>query len=386
MTQRNVNDPDRRLAAALDGDRDALRALAAADADGTLACRHRVAGALSLRAAEAAVEGPACTAWRRELRRLSVHYLLLREAAVAAACALTPAGVAWLPLKGYDLATRIYGEPEERATSDLDLLVAAADFERARGALCDAGWTGVGGGARIERYLAEEGYAWQAVHASGVLLELHYRLWGSVPERFAADLLAAATADPALPPGGHRATLAHAFVLAAVHAWLSPPPRGVGLWRDLERIAAVAPPPLADAVVAASHAWDVQLPVALAAEVAAGLWPAGGGRSPLPAIAARLGETLRPAERLAATRARRGRLADASLAALTAARLMSGRRGRHRLRLLLRRLWAHPGVVEGNTEAAWPWPARRWWYQLTAYGWRRPAGWIERRIERGMRR
>ena len=46
-----------------------------------------------------------------------------------------------------------------------------------------------------------------------------------------------AMADPSLPAGGRRLELHHAYLAAAVHAWLSPPPRGVGIWWDLERIA-----------------------------------------------------------------------------------------------------------------------------------------------------
>ncbi len=363
---------DRLIAAALGGDAAALRGLAERDSGGALARRHRAGSALYLLASRAGVDGPALAAWRREMAAVAVQYALFEQVVARVAAALEAADVAWVPLKGYDLATRLYQHPEERATSDLDLLIAAADLEPGRQALLADGWREVSPGPLARRYLTEEGYAWQAVGEHGVLLELHFRLWGSVPEGLAAEMVAASTRDASLPAGGRRLTLSHAYLAAAVHAWLTTPPRAVTLWRDLERIAAAAPPSLAGEVAADARRWDLQLPVSMASEVAAELWDAGTCRR----IAAELGD-LRWPERLALAGARRRGTAQASLAALTAARLLAGRRSRHRFRAVWRRLWDHAGVVESATSPEWPWIARRFWYQASALGWRRPARWIE---------
>jgi len=269
--------PDRRVAAALDGDDEALTAIAREDPTGAIARRHRVGAALYLRAARRDLRGPAVDAWHRDLFSASTQYLRLSAALERVAAVLAAERIDWIPLKGYDLATRAYDDPEERPTMDLDLLIAAAEFARARRSLESAGWQGLHRGRLAERYLAEEGYAWQATDATGVLLELHFRLWGCVDEGLADALIGESTPDASLPPGGRRLTLAHAYLVAAVHAWLGSPSRGVGVWWDLVRICEASPRSLVGEVTRAARHWDLQLPVALAAELTCELWrPAAG--------------------------------------------------------------------------------------------------------------
>lgn len=363
---------DHRLAAALAGATGALEALAFEDEDGALARRHRIGPALYFAASAGGIEGPGVAAWRRDMASIAAHYMVLDAALVRIAAVLAAVGVDWIPIKGYDLASRVYARAEERVTSDLDLLIAAADLEGGRRALRADGWEDVSPGPLARRYLREEGYAWQAVGANGVLLELHFRLWGSVPEGLAAEMTEASTADAALPAGGRRLTPHHAYLAAAAHLWLSPPPRAVGSWRDLERLAATVPD-LADEVVATARRWDLQLPVALASEVAAQLW----GDATCRRIATELEGDLQPPERLALAAARRRDPARASLASLALARLVAGRRSRHGWRTVWRRLWAHPGLVETTTSPRRPWFLRRLAYQLSAFGWSQPARWIE---------
>ena len=363
---------DRRIAAALAGDVESLELLVAEDELGEIGRRARVASALYLRAAASGVQGPALSAWRSSMTVLSVRHMVFADSLARVAVALEAAGVRWIPLKGCDLASRVYQHVEERTTSDIDLLITASDFEDARPALEADGWSGVASGPRARRYLREEGYAWQATR-DDVLLEVHFRLWGSVPEGLAGTMIEASEPDPSLPAGGRRLALRHAYLVAAVHAWLVPPTRGVGIWWDLERLAATSPPSLADEVVSAARRWGLQLPVALASEVAVDLWGTGACRH----IAADLAADLRLPERLVLWMARRRASAQTSLGLLSAARLVAGRPSRHRWRVVWRRLWAHAGVVEVATAEEWSWGARRLWYQAIAMGWTRLAKRIE---------
>ncbi len=347
---------EQRLARALGDDRQALEELAASDAGGELARRHRAGGALYLRARRLALQTPAVAIWRRQTIAAGAHLSRLEMTATEVAGRLASAGIEWLPLKGYDLATRLYQQPEERLTGDLDLLIRPACLDDARRVLRADGWRDLYPGPRNRAFLAEEGYAWMAVKDRHPLLEVHFRLWGLVPEKLATALFDRARPDPTLGAGGHRLTLADAYLVAAVHAWLAP--RYLVSWWELARICRRLTPKEIDAVARAASTWDLQLPVALAAEVSASLWREQGCR----AIRRRLAGELRLAERLLAARARH-RLTTLPLAALQAARLLAGRRGRQRLRGPWRQLWPHPGIVERSTPEHWPWLARRLWFQ-----------------------
>lgn len=345
-----------RLAAALAGDPDALAALAADPDAIELARTHRVGPALSLRARRLGIDGPAAQSWHRALIAVAAHRLHVEDRIGTVGAALGTAGVPWLPLKGCDLGARVYRHPEERPVGDIDVLIPRADLPRAQAALRAAGWRGLSEGPRMERYLRDEGYAWQAQDSAGLLLEVHVRLWGIVPAGMGAALLAAAVPDPGLGPTGRRLPLAHAWLVAAVHTWLNPPPRPLLAWWDLERIAATEPD-LADEAASLAEAWDLQLPAGLAAAQVAALWPSEPNRK----IADRLLGGLRPLERFAA---RRGE--GVGLKSIVLARLLSGRASRAGWRSLPRRIWSHPGIVEQETPAGQSWPRRRLAHVLRA--------------------
>jgi len=360
-------DVHRLLARALTGDGEAIAA--AASLPPAAVAPHRLLPALDRLARRVNVEPPA--GWRRQRIAAAAHWLWLAETRRAVGEALDRAGVRWLPIKGCDLADRVYEAPEDRPTSDLDLLVAPASFDAARAALEDAGWSSLVPGEAAERYCREEGYAWQARRRGQPLVELHFRLWGLAPEELAGALVEDAVAAPELG-AGRRPSLAGAFLLAAVHLWLEPPPRSLLACWDLERLAGHAAAQgdedgLSEAVVDLARRFDLQLPVALAAAHCRALWP----RPAAGAIAGPLLADLRPPERWLATRlARRG--ADAlRLGQLVMARLLAGRRSRSGWRVIRRQLWAHPGVVAQETPAGWSWPRRRLAHVGRQLGWRR---------------
>ncbi len=358
-----------RLAAGLDGAAEALRVLASEEGTGKLARRHRAGPALYRLSRRLEVVGPALEAWRHDARASAARHLALAAALDDAAKALDSAGVAWAPLKGYDLATRLGDQGEQRPTGDLDLLIDPQDLELGRRVLEAAGFQGFDDTPRSDAYLHEEGYAWQATHPSGMLLELHFRLWGLVPEGFAAEVFERATPEATLPPGGRRLRLADAYVVAAVHLWLDPPPRTLLAFYDLARIAERLETDGADEIVASAASGDLELPVALAAEVSLALWR----RDACGEVARGLGARLRGAEQFFARRLRRRALAAAPLWTIVAARLLARRRSRHGLaKTVGRRLWPHPGTVERLTPNEWPWVRRR--LSVAAAPWRRGQG------------
>ncbi len=341
------------LVKAILGDRESLRQLA--EAPKALAV-ERLQPAIAIRARRLEIAEAATANWGRVLVLAAANTLLLRSALDETAGVLAGAGVPWVLLKGPDLGSRVYDEPEERPTSDLDLLVPADRYRAGRGALEAAGFRSLAPGALVDRFVEEEGYCWQARSPSGALLELHFRLWGMAPRGFEVEMVSRSEPGDGLPPGGRRLPLALAFVVAAVHLWLDPPPRPfLAIW-DLERIAVHAAGDFEDQVVACVGRWDLQLPVVLAALYAGELW----GESRCRLIGERLWSELRAPERWLAARALRRGALQTPLAHLVAARLLARRRSRSGWRAVSRRVWAHPGVVARATPSSWSWPRRRW--------------------------
>ncbi|MEM8961602.1 MAG: nucleotidyltransferase family protein, partial [Acidobacteriota bacterium] len=342
------------LARALDGDADALGTLAHAP---ERIKGHRIASALAARARAVGVELPA--AWQQTRYRAAAHHLLLDAALSGAARELERAGVSFAPIKGSDLAHRIYASPDERPSGDVDLLIDAAGFEAARQGLLDAGWRAVTDDPLTERYLRDEGYAWQATGRDDVLLELHVRLWGMVPEALGASLLNEASDAPDIASTARRLTLAGAFVLAAVHTWLEPPPRPMLRWWELERLCAHGEKTehdLVTPVLELCERFDLSFPVGLACRVSATLWPRN---ETLITLASRLEESYAWSERRVLAHADRSGIERTPLGSIVLARLLAGRDSRAGWRSVWRRLWPHPAIVARATPNTWTWPRRR---------------------------
>lgn len=345
------------LASALDGDGDALAEACRMDPTGALARRHRAGPALYI--AARALENPFdCESWHRELHENAVRSAILMESLYQAGEVLDRAGLAWAPLKGLDLGSRVYNEPEERPTGDVDILVFPSDGDRARQALLEAGWKELYQGQRSARYTREEGYAWQLLGANGVLLELHFRLWGLIPTGYETVALARATPGE----GGRRLRWADAYVVAAAHFWTVTPPRPLIGLRDLH----LCGKSLANAgeVVQITIDWDLQAQVAMAAALSFEFWqgPVCGE------IVQRLKPLLRRSEqRLFEGWQDDGAHLDLRWRSLALARLLAGRRSRAGWRVAWRRLWPHAGLAERATPEDWPWWRRRarfqkdWW-------------------------
>lgn len=149
----------------------ALSALAGPELSAVLdaAARHGVAGLL---------EHPAAMPLKLAAQAKSIRALRFTRRAVEA---LAQAGIAAVVLKGAAAAAR-WADPTVRMQSDLDVLVAPADLERAGEALQAAGVAG-------ERFMTGEhmhNASFKPADAGGLLLELHHDL--SSHHDFVADV------------------------------------------------------------------------------------------------------------------------------------------------------------------------------------------------------
>ncbi len=353
------SEAERLTAAAMTGDPLALEEAIRRVASGELAVEEigaRAAVLLAHRAARAepSLEPPLPL---RSLRaRAAALWLLIERSLRSLGGALAAADVSWAPIKGADLATCVYAAPDLRPMADVDLLVREAEYPAARRALERAGWTSGVPGDRFDRFVAEEGSAWTAVHEALPLpVELHLRLWGFAPAGLGDALLARAAPDPELGPAGRRLRLADAFVLAALHPWLHLPPRRLGGWWEVRAILEAGGEALVPEILAVAGETGLELPVLLSAAQVETLWDDPRAT----ALRGLLTPRLRAAERAAAHRALRRSPNETSIERLALARLLAGRSSRSGLRPIYRRLWAHPGIVERLTPAAWSWPRRR---------------------------
>lgn len=348
----------RLLVRGADGDCAALSEIAESGELVERAVGLRLGPALALAAESCDLRATLPARWRSELRGVAVLWLRLGEAAASALSTLVDAGLDVAPLKGFDVGTRFYSVPEQRPTSDLDLLVRRKDLDRARASLLSAGWKAHETTDRQLRFLEQEGYT-SHFSGRGVSLELHFRLWGLTPEGMGAEMLQEARPNDDGPGGGLRLLPAHAYLIAAVHGWNRTSPRDLGDWRDLQAILTHSMvddrEAFAAMVVEGARRWSLQLPVSLSAEVAAALWPDAGHQ----AISGALEPELRLAERRVLADLRTATLDDVPLSRVVLARLLAGRESRAGWRSVWRRIWSHPGVVEANTSPEWSWARRR---------------------------
>jgi len=314
---------------------------------------RRLGAALAIQAERLGRRVP--EAWQAELRQSAVNWMLIEEAAHQILPTLAAAGLAVTPIKGYSM-TDCYDNRLARPSSDLDLLIAPQDLPKACTVLRSAGWDDLYSGERADRYLAQEGYAWQASRSGLAVLELHHRLWNSVPETLAETTRNSAQPDDTVSAGP---SLSLRFILASVHGWLEPRPRRLLDFLDLHYIARDQDRAFDDRVVAVARDHDLGLPVAMAAKSAALVWDREGDHF----IAERLSKTMTRIE-LAVFRASSPE--QTSGRRTTLARLLSRRETRLGLRSLLRAVWAHPGIVERETPDSMPWWRRRLSWQLRA--------------------
>jgi len=286
--------------------------------------------------------------WQQILRQTAIMRMLLERGLHDLGSVLDSAGIPWLPLKGMGPVAGLYPSPECRPTTDLDVLVPEEGFPEARELLRAQGWVDLHPGPLHEDFLLREGYNWQARHTTGVMLELHFRLWGPVDPGLPAVIVDAARPAPELGTMARLSPPAESFIVAACHLWNSPQPVVLLYFLDLHLLAQAADedPDFIETVIAMAKRHDLQLLVGLAAAITARLWPSQADLQ----IAGALLDDLRPAERLILRTARRRTPQDIPLGTLVLARLLSGRKSRTGWRAPFRRIWPHPAIFQDSAQ------------------------------------
>ncbi|MFY0525795.1 nucleotidyltransferase family protein [Archangium gephyra] len=182
------------------------------------AARHGLAGFVqhALGRSGWTVDEPVRTSLRREAlaqaaRGMRVKALLVRSLDALAAVGLVP-----VLLKGYGLGLRLYPEPLQRATTDVDLLVADAEVDGASGALVGLGLKPLGEAAAA--HAREHEHHLTFTGAAG-MVELHFRALVGYGQTLEADALLARAEEATLE--GRRVRYLRAedeLVYLAIHA------------------------------------------------------------------------------------------------------------------------------------------------------------------------
>lgn len=229
-----VFDPiTRRLARALAGDADSFHWAATEAGLDDIVNAHRLGPALAALASALAVQSPRVDTWKNQLRLSAANRMILEQSKLEIGACLGRLGIPWAPLKGMGLPVGTHPRPEERVTTDLDVLVDPHNLDAAIRALEDGGWTPSMDTPLQREFIRAEGYNWKATCRSGALLELHFRLWGAVPESMGQRVLASAMPEPSWGSSARRVRTGDAYVIAATHIWVTPRPRYLALWWDL---------------------------------------------------------------------------------------------------------------------------------------------------------
>jgi len=340
------------VAQTIEGDRDAVIRVFEDDRLEEWVRHHRMAPALYIAAHELGADGEAEERFRNAYRAMAGRWIRLRAVLSQIGEALDAAEVPWIPLKGLDTAERFFPRPELRPTSDLDVLVPAGKLGSAMEALEGSSWE-FPATRLLEKYQQDEGYNWHGRAAHGESLELHYRLWGTVPSTVVEACWQSAVASPDLGRCGFRLAPSMAFLVSAVHSWVHAGKPQFIYWWEMKLIADQLGS--VDEVVDAAREHGLQFPVGLAAEYVGRLWDHE--------LCLELGRTLladiRLPERVALGRVRRRGIESMTLELLYIARLLTRRPSRMGWRSVFRRVWPHAGIVESSTPVGMAWWRRR---------------------------
>lgn len=285
--------------------------------------------------------GDTASETRLQARRLAATYLVIEDTARSAMDALQNAGLQPVLLKG--LATgHYYPRADLRPTGDVDLLVQSRQLAHARSVLEAAGWQPVVGGRWAEDYIRREGYCWQGARPGEAVLELHYRLWGSVTPEYELAILEAAKASHPCPED--------LVVIAASHAWRQSSPRRGADFLDvalvLSRESSLDLPKLLRRIdLSGQH-----LPVALCLRAL--------GEALAPPAREWLDRRLVPRLRGAEVRLFRvtSQMDDDQISwtRIRLAMLLARRPSRIGWKAVWRRVWPHPAVIEqGQSDRPW---------------------------------
>lgn len=226
---------------------------------------HRIVGCawLTLRHEDRA--DPETRAWAERGRNFALAgHLRACSALHGVADVLAAAGVDWLVFKGPVLAETVYGRPDLRAYSDVDILVRPGQFARSVAALEAAGCEVVDRNWRLYRRITPGEV--HLVTPSGVVLDLHWHLVNDRRVRGAFSIDVHEVLDGSVPlPVAGRAVPGmredHAIAHLGLHSALSGADRLLQL-KDMEQY--LLREADWDAVARTAAQWGALIPLAVA--------------------------------------------------------------------------------------------------------------------------
>ena len=342
----------RQLAAAIEGDSDSILAVAQRSEQVERAESHRLQPGLFWSGIGAGLGDQLPQQWQHQYRFAASRWARLRAVLAAVGGVLDGASIPWLPIKGMDTAERFFPSPELRPTSDLDVLVPRESVDQALRMLSENGWS-FPVSANVRQFQRDLGYNWHGSADHGESLELHYRLWGLLPDRVVELCWERAQPSPDLGTYGYRMSPELAFLVCAMHLWVHlGPPQLVYFW-ELRLIGRYGVD--VETIVNATERFGLQLPVGVAAAYTHQLWD-----DPVCLdIATHCEQSLRWSERRTTVSVERHGISALTLEKIVASRLLAGRPSRKGLGSLFRYVWPHAGTVEQKTPEGLPWWRRR---------------------------
>ncbi|WP_375770751.1 nucleotidyltransferase family protein [Archangium gephyra] len=182
------------------------------------AARHGLAGFVqhALGRSGWTLDEPVRTSLRREALAQAARGMRVKALLVRALDALAAVGVVPVLLKGYGLGLRLYPEPLQRATTDVDVLVADAEVDGASGALVGLGLRPLGEAAAAH---AREHEHHLTFTGPAGMVELHFRALVGYGQTLEAQALLARAEEAVLE--GRRVRYLRAedeLVYLAIHA------------------------------------------------------------------------------------------------------------------------------------------------------------------------
>lgn len=269
--------------------------------------------------------------------------MLLTETLAAVLDLLVSAGIPVMPLKGAELAYRLYAAPAQRFMSDLDLWVPADAVIEALDLLARDHWRETNADPAIRAYHLERGYHIPLEHPQRhIELELHHRLYPDLPTPAQESIWERAVEGQLLDRPVRFPDPADRVLILCSHLGTAGLEEA-GRWLlDLTRLRASADPalhPQSGDLVARAREYEQTLFLIVAAVALRQRW----GVTALAPVAAELAGDLRPAERrLLHQLVRHGPWLNKHK--LLAARRLAGR-SLSIPHAWFTSLWCHPGTV-----------------------------------------
>jgi hypothetical protein len=177
------------------------------------------------RALSTADDTPACREWRAAMKRphliQTARTVKALEDSRAVVNALQSKGVDHIPFKGSFLAMDLFGDPDARATSDIDIILPGgrADIDRAVEALACVGYEAPRASAVVLDYYARECREFTLTAPGKLAVDLHYGSYPDLPDGAFARAASRSIEVDTCGIARRRFLFADTLAILATHYW-----------------------------------------------------------------------------------------------------------------------------------------------------------------------